>query len=297
MQGEFVNKLGSAVFILSLMARSRAWCWTLNNPSDEDPALLELAADSYDYLCYAREVGEGGTPHLQGYVEFSEPKTLTAVKRVLGDRTHCEPRKGTQDQAIKYCQKENAIVEIGQRKQQPGKRNDIALVRDMIIGGAGMRDVVAETTSFQSLRYAERALVYLEPVRSWQPLIHWYWGPTGYGKSHRAHEEAGTADTWYAGATAQWFQGYDGHANIIIDNFTANFAPCQVLLRLLDKYPMQVETKGGSRQLLAVSWWITSILSPDHYYACDPQCRELMRRLRQYGVVEEFTTPWNGLEP
>lgn len=277
------------------MARSRAWCWTLNNYSDEECVLIELA-DGFTYLCYAREVGEGGTPHLQGYVEFDQPKTLTAVKRILGDRAHCEPRKGTQEQAINYCAKENDLVEIGERKHA-GKRNDIVLVRDMLMSGSGMRDVVAHTTSFQALRYAEKALVYLEPVRFWNPIIHWYWGPTGYGKSHRAHAEAGDADTWYAGATSQWFQGYDGHANIIIDNFTANFAPCQIMLRLLDRYPMQVETKGGSRQLLARSWWITSVHSPEYYYATDTQCRELLRRLRQYGVVEEFTTPWNGIEP
>ena len=85
------------------MSRTRNWVFTINNFSDvEQEACQKLECS---YIVVGTEVGASGTPHLQGYVEFANAKTMTAVKKLLGGRAHLEPRKGTPLQASDYCKK------------------------------------------------------------------------------------------------------------------------------------------------------------------------------------------------
>ena len=56
-----------------------------------------------------KEVGESGTPHLQGYFELKEGKTFTSVKK-MNERIHIEKAKGKREQNITYCTKEKDYV-------------------------------------------------------------------------------------------------------------------------------------------------------------------------------------------
>jgi len=170
-----------------------------------------------------------------------------------------------------------------------GKRNDLAATRALVHATGSMRAVAAEATSFQALRGAELLLKYDEPRRDWKPLVRWYWGATGTGKTRRAMEEAG-ADRWVSGRSLQWWDGYDGHANVIIDDFRGDFCPFHTLLRYLDRYECRVEVKGGSRQLLARNIWITSCLPPEKAYpGCSERVDQLLRRIDE--TVELRGTP------
>lgn len=101
----------------------RNYVFTWNNPADNYRDKMESLVDSNDaqYLVYQMEEGEEGTPHLQGYIEWTGRKTLTACKKLL-PKAHWEPRKGTQEQAIEYCTKEDTRVdgpwELGEKKKQ-----------------------------------------------------------------------------------------------------------------------------------------------------------------------------------
>lgn len=83
-----------------------SWCFTLNNYTDEDlgamvPKFQGLARKYY----FAKEVGESGTPHLQGTIHFK--KKVRPVSLGLNPGIHWEKRKGTWEQAVAYCQKED----------------------------------------------------------------------------------------------------------------------------------------------------------------------------------------------
>lgn len=61
------------------MTRSRAWCFTLNNYTDD--CINHLDGVQCRYLLYGKEIGEQGTPHLQGYIVFKSARTLASVRK------------------------------------------------------------------------------------------------------------------------------------------------------------------------------------------------------------------------
>lgn len=260
------------------MAKSRAWVFTLNNPKPgQEDEVQENVMDS-KYATYGREVGSAGTPHLQGYVYWANARALSAVRaRFAG--AHVEPAKGTPAQAAAYCHKEDPNPWTFGELPGAGKRSDLAAVRVLLKEKGSMREVAEVATSFQAIRGGELLLKYIEPRRTWKPTVRWYWGPTGSGKTRRACEEAGE-DRWMSGRSLQWWDGYDGHTKIILDDFRGDFCPFHTLLRYLDRYECRVEVKGGSRQLLARDIWITSCSSPDKVYpGCSERVDQLLRRI------------------
>lgn len=102
-------------------------CFTLNNYIEQDITALNEIYETYmSYLIVGREVGEQGTPHLQGYFELKKQQRFETLKKRL-PRYHLEARKGTAEQAIKYCKKECNFIERGAPKgtmrhiEKPGK--------------------------------------------------------------------------------------------------------------------------------------------------------------------------------
>lgn len=247
------------------------------------------------YLCYGVEkCPDTSRIHHQGYVEFNSNQRLTALKK-LSQTIHWENRRGTADQAIKYCEKDGDFHEFGQRPEsKQGKRNDIEEVREMVKAGASFRDIAEVSSSFQALRVAEKLLPLYEQKRNWMPMVYWYWGPTGTGKSRAASEEAGENAYWCSN-NSKWWQGYDGHENVIIDDFRGDWCKLVDLLKMLDRYPYVVECKGGSRQLLAKSIWITSAVAPEEAYrgVSEEKIDQLLRRI---GVVKNFMGSRDGIK-
>ena len=97
--------------------RAKNWCFTLNNytPADLD-RLSALVTDSHgsgvSYLIFGKEVGDSGTPHLQGTVCFRSRKRLQQVISVIG-QAHCSVTRFLR-QSIEYCQKDGDFSEFGE---------------------------------------------------------------------------------------------------------------------------------------------------------------------------------------
>ncbi|AXH78189.1 MAG: putative viral replication protein [Cressdnaviricota sp.] len=85
------------------------WCFTLNNYTNEDiSSIVPIIEHDCKYAIVAREVGEQGTPHLQGYVEFkTKCRPLSKFNNV---RIHWEKCKGNRAQNTDYCSKDNDII-------------------------------------------------------------------------------------------------------------------------------------------------------------------------------------------
>lgn len=114
---EYKRSSIARLFTNAMSRRSRSWIFTLNNPTEE-PTLESSGAT---YLTFGREIGLSGTPHLQGFVQFDQPKSLAQVRQAIPD-AHVEIRKGTIRQAIVYCHKDGDISEEGTRPFDPAEK-------------------------------------------------------------------------------------------------------------------------------------------------------------------------------
>ncbi len=257
--------------------RARNWFLTLNNYTDEDI----IYAQNYKcrYILIGKEIGEKcGTPHLHIYFEFKNQKFFSKMK-IDFPRARIEIAIGNAEQNKKYCSKENLIYESGEPKRQ-GKRTDLENARAILEDTGQIREVVAEAQSYQSIRMCECYLKYHERRRNWMPDVRWYYGTTGTGKSKTAYEES-SEDVYTTGKTIKWWEGYDAHEHVIIDDFRKDFCCFHELLKLLDRYPYRVECKGGSRQLLATQIIITSAYHPSKVYEGREDVQQLIRRINE----------------
>ena len=240
--------------------RSRDWCFTLNNYTDDEVSKINEMEIICAYLVYGKEVGEKGTPHLQGYIYFSNAKTFSKMKKLFPERTHLEKTSGTPKQASDYCKKDGEFIEYGNLPDKQGKRTDLDDVKEILKETGKMSDVVSIAKSNQSVRMAQEILKYHEKKRNWKPEVLWFYGPTGTGKSKTAYEILGE-DCYTTMDTGKWWEGYDAHENVHIEDMRKDFLKFHQLLKLLDRYAYRVECKGGSRQFLAKKIIITSAYS------------------------------------
>lgn len=280
--------------------RARAWCFTLNASDVKQEEIDPLEHDQTQYICWGVERGENGRLHHQGYVEFGEGVSLRTAKRRLGNqRVHLERRRGTQEQAIAYCKKDlgkpdYAFVEHGERRQQ-GRRSDLDGVRELLGDGCGMRDVIDSGVNYQGLRYAEKVLCYTErgrdPASPYGPVVRWYWGETGTGKSRAAAEESARdygSDVWWAADGLRWFDGYDAHPAAVLDDFRPDWAGVSLpkMLRLFDRFKLRVECKGGSRQWKPEVIWVTCPRPPAECFLDAGE--DIAQLLRRVTVIKQF---------
>ena len=114
---------------------AKRWCFTLNNPTTGERQLLSELGESehVSYMVYGNEVGSEGTPHLQGYVQFANRRSMRQAKALLGARLHLEISRGTPRQASQYCKKDGDFVEHCQLEELVGQACQFARLRDWLL--------------------------------------------------------------------------------------------------------------------------------------------------------------------
>lgn len=147
--------------------RSRRWCFTLNNYTEDELSQLSQYFDGLGakYIM-GLEVGKEGTPHVQGYVEFKNQVSFSSLRKV-NNRWHLEKAKGKKDQNVKYCSKESVF-----KSTFPLPRRQQLLARDY------------GQTTWRAWQQAVLSIVETEPNSR---DVTWYWEGTGNaGKSFLA---------------------------------------------------------------------------------------------------------------
>lgn len=262
-------------------SKLRRFVFTLNNWTREDiQELKSLVPDNISYLCYGKEVGKKtGTKHLQGYGELKKQLHFTTLKKMMGNKYYLAKSKGTQQEAIEYCAKEGKFYEFGEKKNM-GARGDLDEVREDAHDN-GMR-VVVQYANIQQIKVAEKYLMYCEPKRNWKSKIIWIVGPSGSGKTRKAHELCEGMATFEStpplGKDGKvWFDGYDGHEAMILNEANPKWLGFEFLKTLLDRYACALPVKGTMRQCRAKLIILTSVKSPYDMY--EDEFSELGRRI------------------
>jgi len=95
------------------ISAAKRWCFTLNNYTDEDiSSIVPIINEKCEKALIAKEVGESGTPHLQGFLKLKikeRPMTIFNNKRI-----HWEAAKGNDASQLTYIGKQNVpFLNIG----------------------------------------------------------------------------------------------------------------------------------------------------------------------------------------
>lgn len=262
--------------------RSRKYCFTINNFTDTDvQKILDISECKLNYLIVGEEIGESGTPHLQGYIHWKNAILFKSMKKMF-PRAHYELTKGTDNENKVYCSKDKKLIrEVGEPSGGQGKRTDLEEIKHRILSGENLAEVVTEgCNNYQQLRYAEGLVKYRKIDKEYKKKkVYWYHGDTGTGKTKAAMLNCGKNDIWISGKDLMWFDGYWGQKCVIIDDFRGDFCTFHFLLRLLDGYDMMVPVKGGFVKWEPEEIYITSSYSPRKVFKVRENIEQLIRRI------------------
>jgi len=266
--------------------RARAWAFTLNNYTPVDIQRVLDTCRSAVYGIAGFEVGKKeGTPHLQGYLYFREAKTWSVLMK-FAHFSYLKPAYASAERNRAYCRKDcKLLCEFG-ICPKPGCRTDIERTYMMLRSGCSFEDLVHAGVGTQCFKIAEYWYKYAEPKRDFRPKIWWLVGPTGCGKTTYVHKVAGPRLYTAPRKLEEFWEGYDGHTSILIDDMRVDRASYGYMLNLLDQFELRVPVKGSSRQFRAENIYITAPFPPEEMYAaCGEDIRQLTTRLTKIITV------------
>lgn len=272
---------------------AKNYCFTINNYSDEEyqGVLLYLRA-STRYFIVGKEIGDSGTPHLQGYCSFRENHSLAQLKNKLSARGHFEVAKGRGAHNRVYCSKGGDFVEDGEcpggREVRKETKNRDQLAREwrtaMESGRYGLAKFADDNPGvyyWSRHTLLRNSLGHATAVPRPDIRVRWIYGAPGVGKSRFAHEEL--PEAYIKEPRTKWWTGYLLEKDCIIDDFGPKGIDINHLLRWFDRYKCYVETKGDMVPLLVCNFIVTSNFHPASVF-CEngeehPQTNALLRRL------------------
>ncbi|QOW18365.1 replication-associated protein [Pseudorasbora circovirus 2] len=267
----------------------KRWCFTLNNYGDEDLQNISkvITPEMCEFAVVGQEVGEQGTPHLQGFVNLKQKKRLQQMKEMVGARAHLEPAKGTDLQNDEYCTKEGkTYLRIGEPSSQ-GKRSDLKEAVEMLHYTNGDFRAVARADPAVFIRYGRGLRDYWLTVgstpRNFKTEVHVLVGEPGCGKSRYCHEKYPEVTPFYK-QRGEWWDGYMGQGVVIIDDFYG-WMKYDEMLRICDRYPHKVPVKGSFVEFTSKTIMITSNTHVIDWYKFDGyDAVALMRRVTSYKI-------------
>lgn len=254
------------------------WCFTLNNPREQLLPHLESQLKLIRYSVFQKESGAEGTPHYQGYVEWTRHRQLGFCKKIIPG-AHWEMAQGKREQNYAYCTKEDTRIEgpweIGDtRPLHPGKKLKMREAVQAVVDSKPMKLIAKEYPDEYSVRYRglEALASKLADPRDFKTEVRVFYGPPGTGKTYTAMQygkSEGTVYRFRISPTGYWFDGYDKHTTTVFDDYSGSLLPHKLLLDLCDEYQLTVDTKGGYVEFVSKYIFITSNFMPHTWY--DPK--------------------------
>lgn len=284
--------------------KHRHWCFT-SYEIDIKPDLKLI-----NYIVYGLEIcPSSGREHQQGYVEFSQAVTMENAQKKIGNPT-CSVflRQGTQEQASGYCKKGeqpheewsamrtagpnyglNAKVTEHGTLSNPGERTDLEDIRDMILQGKSHTEEMLYSgliQNYQQIKFAETVTKYRKQEWRDAPYVEWIWGEAGLGKTRPIWALEGL-ELYSVEPRCQWFDGYHGQHAVLFDDLNHQM-DFKTLLRILDRYPMRLQTKGSFTQWCPKRIYITSDLPPEDCFPFERDNNKIDQLLRRISLIKKY---------
>jgi len=115
----------------------------------------------------------------------------------------------------------------------------------------------------------------------------WIFGKTGKGKSHFV-EAMLEGKRYYMKGPGKWWDQYDMEEYLWVDDFRKDYFKFHYLLKVLDRYKMMCEYKGGYSRIRVRFTYITCPVHPAVLYGNKKDsAKQLLRRIYEKGRVME----------
>lgn len=264
---------------------SRRYILTIFGITDEVNVIETFCTSATNVKCAAWQLEQGSTtnhPHIQLYIVCNKPVRMSQVKSWFKNNPHVEKCMGTHEDNVNYCTKDEgringpfyypSMAEVLSCTQ--GARFDISDMFKMVKEGKSELEV-AEANPAAYARSHKAVQRYFNlvftPVFRDNIVCNVYYGAPGAGKSRAAWEEAlaevnGDLTKVYSKAAGDWWDGYNGQPIVVIDDFYGSIRYSE-LLKILDRYPLSVQIKGGHVSMRAIKFYITSNSHPRDWYS------------------------------
>ena len=286
--------------------KSRKWIFVLNNYTAVD--VLHLSVVNCQYIIAGEEVGEQGTPHLQGFVYFKHAVRFeTCKRRLFGSRTHVEAAMGTVMDNVKYCTKTrdqdeqaNSVVhEFGERPMTQEEKGETEIERYEKAWELAHKDLIEEIDADIRVKQYTTLKKIRQDAQLNTDLVgveldnEWYWGPSGTGKSYTARTSHPDA---YLKMCNKWWDGYNGHEVVIIEDFDQNHKVlCHHLKIWADRYAFPIELKGFCGKIRPRKLIVTSNYHPRDIWTETTDLDPILRRFKITHFHQPFTVPTAGV--
>lgn len=231
-----------------------------------------------------------GNWHWHCFVRFNQAKRKAAFQKYVNDDVANVTFKVDTDgwdehRMFNYCQKPETYIEGTRFKfgvlSKQGKRSDLQQACDDIIRTGNMECLINENPQM-IVKYHKGfekliSIAKTSEKRNWEMDVRIYWGKSGTGKTRRAYDEFGYDNIYCKPCDNKWWDGYKGQPVVLLDEFDPmtnhEYFSINLMKRLLDRYPMEVEVKGGTLNFCSKIIIITSNKCPgkwfEHYDAED----------------------------
>jgi hypothetical protein len=297
---------GYASSVPSQKKGSRRYCATLNTPSLAEYNLLVAFANKHAvYGVIAREMVS--RPHLQIYLRFKDARTMSALRRHSCFK-HCwiAPSRGTENQCRVYHVKGEHFDEFNPHLFAPGagKRTDLdQLFKDIRDHGQAAVDALIQESPivFARMHGGIKALMsesskprsLLSP-----PLVYWFWGEPGSGKTVRSMKKAkkyarelGTEVYEMNTLTYPWCPGLKKERVILMNEFRTKNSRMGVIpmaqwCTMWDVGACIMEIKGGEQHCYGEVFIVNCTQHPSTVYEDKPTdpIKQFLRRITK--VIE-----------
>lgn len=292
-------------------------------------ALPELRLDYQreDVTCwrgqweYGGKGDKDGRLHAQFAVCFRDQCRAPQARRILGGEHgpfsgFLEPAfsKNVWDYVQKTETRVGQLPPYGNLSDDSGHRSDLDVVYAEISQGAPLWDIMSRFPRQFMRNHAaisKLCAMYDRPRPYQDCQVEVWWGITGSGKSYDAFHNF--PEAYRKTIPGKWWEGYKGETSVVFEEYNPEEEKelrLPELLKILDKYPYQVEIKGASLQLRAHHFIFTTNIDPRTWYRGHPQQPALFRRISRVVVYrmgyveaqraglsrEDVTLEFGGLE-
>lgn len=267
------------------------------------------------FICASLEKGETGNWHAQVYVQVQgNAKRATGVKAWFGHyNPHVECCGGNDEDNVDYVKGEgkhadkkgttlkDTIISYGVQgkmgKENKGKRNELLVLQKYVKERKTERQICELDFPLWARHWKviERYMMLFPPERFDAPVVEVHVGAPGSGKTrsvYDAHPRNEVFNVPRAQGTV-WFDGYcPWESKVCLFDDFYGWCPYDLLLRVTDRYPVNVQVKGNFKPFVCPKIVFTSNKPPMEWY------KEIVEKGKvDFGAFLRRVTRWVAYRP